>query len=84
MIETIEKYAHDYRDMKMSQEELSIMLTSFARAFFEGFKGEIKDNLEKAEENYKEAKSVAGINSCGACNADGEMFAYNIVLDLIK
>ncbi|MDP2683626.1 MAG: hypothetical protein Q8P20_01090 [bacterium] len=34
----IEMYAHDYRDMKMSQEYLTVMLTYFAHAVLENFK----------------------------------------------
>ena len=38
MNEIIKKYAHDYRDMKMSQDEL--------RVFLEHFSKELKEDLE--------------------------------------
>lgn len=40
----------------------------------------ISEWIELETENYKEAKNLAGINSCGACMAAGAVDAYKQVM----
>lgn len=51
---------------------------------YEILEGLIKQWLNRAKEDYEEARKIGGVNCTGACIASGAIDAYNIILNDIQ